>query len=139
MIGKKNKMGGGARGALDYLARTGKPAAERAASEIVAGNMAGRTPRALAREWGHVRATRPGCRKPVFHFSLSLPPGQNLDGEQWNIAAREFLKGMEIDPDRHQWAGFKHIDRDHEHLHILLNRVPLDGGNLAREKKTTTT
>lgn len=139
MIGKKNKMGGGARGAFNYLLRAGESPERQAATVIACGSMAGTSPRELAKEWSHVRATRPSCKKPVAHFSLSLPPGQELTEEQWDKAARAFLQEMEINPDRHQWVGIKHVDREHQHLHILLNRVPTDGGNLAREKKTTTT
>lgn len=141
MIGEKIGLGAGWRGADDYLiyGSKEKPRPPDALGEVICGTLAGQSPRARAREVGALRRLRPDCRKAVMHFSLSLPPGQSLASEKWDLAAKVFMKEMGVDLDRHQWMGVKHIDRHHQHLHILINRVPLDGGNLAREKKTTTT
>jgi len=117
VIGKKNKMGGGARGAFNYLLRAGESPERQAAAAIVCGSMAGTSPRALAKEWGHVRATRPGCKKPVAHFSLSLPPSQELtESSGTRRPAPSCRRWKSIRP--HQWVGIKHVDREHQHLHI---------------------
>ena len=66
MIGKLTK-GKGFRGLAEYLLRDGR-------GQIVAGPMAGRTPRELAREFGILRHLNPKLGKAVAHFSLSPAP-----------------------------------------------------------------
>lgn len=64
---------------------------------------------------------------PVFHTSLSLPPGQHASDEQWRTAAETYLKDMGFDLDKSQYVVTRHRDTDHDHVHIVANRVMLDG------------
>ncbi|MDD5365363.1 MAG: relaxase/mobilization nuclease domain-containing protein [Gallionellaceae bacterium] len=115
MISKIQK-GTGFLGVLDYT--MGKNGAEQ-----IGGNMAGETPRQLAAEFGAVRDHSPTCTRPVFHASLSAAPGERLTDEQWQDVGRDYLQNMGFDPDKHQWVMVRHIDREHEHVHLVANRV----------------
>ena len=112
MISKIIK-GNGFRGAINYNNKEG-------ASQI-GGNMAGRNPRELAREFGAIRNQNTACQKPVFHCSLSLPPGEKLSDEQWNNAAQDFLGRMGLK--NNQYVVYRHADTDHDHIHIVANRI----------------
>ena len=116
----KTVRGSGFRGVLDYA--LGKDRAE-----IVAGTMAGETPRELAAEFGEVRKLRPGISRPVWHCSLALPSDEILTPEKWQKVSTSFLSRMGIDPVSHQWVAVRHHDTDHDHIHIILNRVNPDG------------
>ncbi|EPB0164603.1 relaxase/mobilization nuclease domain-containing protein, partial [Klebsiella pneumoniae] len=66
-------------------------------------------------------------KKPVFHAFLSLPKNEHLTDEQWQKIAKDYLKEMNIDIDKHQYICVRHNDTDKEHIHIVANRVGLDG------------
>lgn len=127
MIAKITR-GSGFRGTLAYsLAREHQP-------EIVGGSMAGRDTPELAREFAATRQLRPDVEKPVVHVSLSFDPGaagrpgdRRLDHEELVRISAEYLKRMGYDPERVQWVAIEHKDRPHQHVHIVVSRIRLDG------------
>ena len=117
----KVERGGGFRGALDYgLGKGGGNACE-----IIGGTMTGQTARDLSTEFGLSRAARPGVAKPVWHTSLSLPPGEHLDSDKWAEVADDFMRGMGLAA--HQYVVIRHHDTDLDHIHIVASRIALDG------------
>lgn len=81
----------------------------------------------LADEFKIVSSFRQDIKKPVFHAFLSLPKNEHLTDEQWQKIAKDYLKEMNIDIDKHQYICVRHNDTDKEHIHIVANRVGLDG------------
>lgn len=123
----KVSRGGGFRGALNYVFDVGPHATHTKNSERVGGNMAGQAPRELAAEFSAVRQLRPDISRPVWHCSLSLPPGERLSAEEWDAVASDFLQHMGFDQAATPWVAVRHQDTDKDHIHILLSRVALDG------------
>lgn len=117
MIAKLIK-GSGFRGALDYDLRQSK-------GYLLETNMAGDDPRTLAREFGQVRALRPNLTKAVCHVSIGLPPGETLTDEQWREVAHAYLEGMGYNDS--QYVISRHTDAEHQHIHILANRISMTG------------
>ena len=111
--------GSGFRGALEYNFDKSKNA------EIIGGNMAGSTPRELAREFGETRHLREDIEKPVYHVSLSLKPGETLRNDQWSEAAEQYMKGMGFE--KSQYIALKHNDKDHQHVHIVASKIGYEG------------
>lgn len=122
----KTVRGSGFRGLLDYQFRVGKPPEIQAKAKMIGGNMAGETPRELAREFGQARKLREDIRKPVWHCSLSLPEGEVLTEEKWQEVTDAFLKKMEV-PEENQFCIIRHLDTNYDHVHIALNRINLGG------------
>lgn len=120
MIAKIIK-GKGFRGALNYTI-------QKQGAQIVGGNMAAQDPRSLASEFGITRGHNVRCKQPVFHASLSLPPGERLSDEQWDQAAAEFLEklGFARGRGQHQYIVVRHTDADHDHVHIVANRINME-------------
>lgn len=110
----------GFRGCLDYVMDKDKGA------ELVAGNMAGETARELAAEFGQARKIKSSIRKPVWHGTLSCPPGERLSAEKWNGIVADFMEGMGF-TDLHQFVTFRHSDTSLDHVHIVASRIGLDG------------
>lgn len=81
----------------------------------------------LTDEFKIVSSFRQDIKKPVFHAFLSLPKNEHLTDEQWQKIAKDYLKEMNIDIDKHQYICVRHNDTDKEHIHIVANRVGLDG------------
>ncbi len=115
----KVSQGKGFRGVLDYLLR-------RERAEIIAGNMGGTNVRDLSTEFGVSRQMRRDIEKPVFHASLSLPPGERLDDESWSRVANSYLRKMGF-TDEHQFILIRHKDTDHDHVHLVVSRISLAG------------
>ena len=111
--------GSGFRGLLSY--------ALKADSEIIGGTISGNSVSEYAQEFGIIRRLRPEVMKPVWHCSLSLPPGERATPEDWEKLSRLFLVRMEFDPDSAQWIAVRHSDREHDHIHIIVNRIRNDG------------
>lgn len=117
MIAKLIK-GKGFRGALEYDLQKQK-------GHILETNMAGTNPRTLAREFGSIRALRPNLGKAVCHVSLSIAPDEALKDEQWKEVAHDYLENMGFK--NNQYVISKHTDTEHPHIHILVNRIGMDG------------
>ena len=81
----------------------------------------------LTDEFKAVSSFRQDIKKPVFHAFLSLPKNEHLTDEQWQEIAKDYLKEMNIDIEKHQYICVRHNDTDKEHIHIVANRVGLDG------------
>jgi hypothetical protein len=118
MIAKAVK-GRGFRGALAYDLQKEK-------GQILDTNMEGGDARALAEEFGEIRKLRPNLGKAVLHVSLSAAPGEHLTDDQWNDVAHMYLNGMGFDAN--QYVATRHRDTDHEHIHLVVNRIRFDGG-----------
>ncbi len=117
MIAKLVK-GRGFRGALDYDLKQGK-------SRVIDSNMAGHTSRELAAEFGEIRRLLPKVGKAVLHVSLSAAPGEKLSDAQWREIGQRYLRGMGFKDN--QFLITRHTDTDHEHIHILANRITFSG------------
>jgi hypothetical protein len=117
MIAKAIK-GKGFRGAVAYdLEKEGR--------RLLATNMDGETPRELAREFGEIRKLRPTLGRAVLHVSLSAAPGESLTDTQWVEIGQRYLRGMGLH--ENQYLITRHVDTEHEHIHLLVNRIRFDG------------
>ncbi|MEI1327249.1 relaxase/mobilization nuclease domain-containing protein [Klebsiella pneumoniae] len=81
----------------------------------------------LTDEFKTVSSFRQDIKKPVFHAFLSLPKNEHLTDQQWEEIAKDYLKEMNIDIEKDQYICLRHNDTDKEHIHIVANRVGLDG------------
>lgn len=123
MIAKIARNGSGARGLANYLLQQGR-------GRIVAGTMAGRTPRELAREIGTFRCFKPALKKAIAHLMLSPDPGDPpLTDEQWQRIAERYAHGLGYADA--PWCAVVHTDTDHQHLHILACRIDINGKTIS--------
>ena len=67
----------------------------------------------------------PRTQKPVYHFGLSLYPGEHLTPEQWDRAVDRVLQRLGLA--RHQALIIAHRDTEKDHVHVVVNRVGPDG------------
>ena len=119
MKNSKVSRGKGFHGAAEYdLSHDG--------GRVVGGNLSGRTAREIAAEFGASQKLRPDIEKPVWHQSLRLVKGEQLDEETWSRLADRHLHNLGF-TDLHQRVYFVHDHPDGQHVHILASRIALDG------------
>lgn len=127
----KQIIGGGFRGALDYL-RHGTKGRAPERGEVLDTNLAVSdfSPRAFAAGFGAFRKLNPKLGRPVYHVSLSPAPGDEISDDQWRQIARHYLDGMGFAD-----CAFVLIKHDEEaegetvrppHVHILACRIRPD-------------
>lgn len=70
--------------------------------------------------------------KPVWHQAFSFPVGEKVSNETMAEICHLFAQrfGME----NNQLVAFRHADKDHDHFHIIANRISLDGKNTAKTR-----
>jgi hypothetical protein len=123
----KITRGGGFRGAARYVLDERHGLDPEHQPEVMGGNMAGRTSAELTREFEAVRQQRPDIRKPVEHVAVSFARDErSLSNDEMARLAAEYLKRRGHDLDRLQYVVVRHRDKEHQHCHILLNRVRTD-------------
>jgi len=61
--------------------------------------------------------------KLIIHAVISPTPeeGINLSNADWTNIANSYLQGLELSD--HQAIGFIHSDKEHKHLHLIINKV----------------
>lgn len=93
---------------------------------IIGGNMAGTTPRELAKEFGAFRKLRPNLSRAVAHIPLSAhPDDRHLSNAEWREIADTVAKGLGFEHCARVLV--RHIDTEHEHVHLVLSRIDLHG------------
>ncbi|UYZ61219.1 relaxase/mobilization nuclease domain-containing protein [Hymenobacter latericus] len=128
----KTTIGADFRGAIAYGAGVREEEQKKKSRLLGAHNLLSRDAAGIAREM-QLAAQRSGrCQLPVWHTSLSWPPEENVTPQQMLQAAALYCQKMGADLARHQVVVYQHLDRPHPHVHVYINRVPLDGGPVLR-------
>ena len=128
----KTTLGNDFEGALTYGAGL-RPGRKQAQAELLtAVNVRESTPQRMAQEMRQVAGGSGRIQKPVWHTSLSWPPGELVSRAQKVQAAERYCELIGAPLARHQVVVYEHHDKAHEHVHIYLNRVPVDGGPALR-------
>lgn len=133
MIAKTN-TGSDFEGALTYGAglRKGRGKEPDEAPLLVVSNVIPGSPKEMAQEMQATAALSKKIQKPVWHTVLSWKAGEDVSQEQKVAAAQRYCELIGAPIDRHQVVVYEHRDKEHAHVHIYLNRVPIDGGPALR-------
>lgn len=70
---------------------------------------------------------RPDIKKPVWHQALRLPRGDLISHQKYRAIADEYMLRMGWNSDTHQYIVIVSDDPDGQHIHIVANRVGVDG------------
>jgi len=130
----KTTTGSDFEGALTYGAgqRRGKGKEPGEAPLLVVSNVIPGSPAEMAQEMKGIASRSRKVQKPVWHTVLSWKEGEEVSQAQKVAAARRYCELIGAPIDRHQVVVYEHRDKKHAHVHIYLNRVPIDGGPALR-------
>jgi len=79
----------------------------------------------LTRQFNEVRQLNQRVSKPVMHFSISFAPEENIPREKLLDMTKECA--LKFGFENNQYLSVYHKDTNHQHLHIVANRIGLDG------------
>ncbi|MDQ2719351.1 MAG: relaxase/mobilization nuclease domain-containing protein [Bacteroidota bacterium] len=79
----------------------------------------------MAKDFERQQSLRPSLSKAVFHGIISFYPGEKIDDKMMVEIAKEYLQNMKITDT--QFVIVKHIDKNHQHLHIITNLINNNG------------
>jgi hypothetical protein len=60
-------------------------------------------------------------KDPVYHYQLCWQEGEQPSKAQWKAAAEKSIRSLGFE--EHQYLIAPHMDTDHFHVHIMVNRV----------------
>jgi hypothetical protein len=80
-----------------------------------------------------IKATGRKLAEPVYHLSLNWDPSENPDKAEMIEAARQALKVLNAED--HEALLVAHMEKNHKHLHIALNRVHPTKGTVFKDGK----
>ncbi len=78
----------------------------------------------LVEQFSNVRQLNMKLSKPVLHIALSLAPEDQLRKDKLMEICEQCAKEMGFE--NNQYISIYHRDTNHQHLHIIANRVGLD-------------
>lgn len=121
MIGKGKAISHGGN-ALNYAMREGKM------DKVVGRNLIdGNDPAEILREFEMVNQHNYRCKNKYMRYEIGIAPQdmEKLKPEDMNKIAQIFAKKMGLD--NHQWIACTHKDTGKPHIHLIANRIGVDG------------
>ncbi|HEY5464664.1 MAG TPA: relaxase/mobilization nuclease domain-containing protein [Hanamia sp.] len=82
----------------------------------------------LIQQFNEVRRLNAKQSKPVMHITLSFAPGEQLSKQQLSQIANHCAEDFGFD--KNQFIAVEHSDTEHQHFHIVVNRINFDGKTL---------
>lgn len=92
---------------------------------VIDSNIEHSTPVKMTQEFNLIRELRPNLGKAVLHVSLNLPHSDHLDDKEFASFGCDYL--MKMGFENNQFIIYRHTDTEHEHIHIVANRVRYSG------------
>lgn len=115
------------RAVINYIVRPENSGQEKCAVWGCAHVLMDETPEQVIREMVATASMDISSPNPFVHFVFALAPGEEFDGKQIAVVTH-LLKELDAVGLQALWG--EHIDTDHRHLHVFINRVDPDTGDL---------
>ncbi|WP_341834857.1 relaxase/mobilization nuclease domain-containing protein [Chitinophaga pollutisoli] len=122
MIGKII-IGKSFKGCISYCLSPKQGQVERA--EVIHYNNCYGDKNELIRQYEELRGHNPKLGKPVMHVILSLAPGDKVRSGLKEAIAQECAEDLGFADC--QYLAISHNDTQHQHIHIIANRIRYDG------------
>ena len=61
------------------------------------------------------------CQRPLKHWVLSNPEGEDMANHQWAKVAEQFMTGLGYE--NCKWICFKHAKESNPHVHLIISRI----------------
>ena len=116
--------GGNTRGFSNKLQDQKQEQVMKDRAEILLFNQCYGNQKQLIQQFNEVRQQNSKLAKPVLHITLSLAWGEQLSKDKLMQLCQDCAKDMGIE--NNQYVAIHHKDTNHQHLHIVANRIGFD-------------
>ncbi|HSD07669.1 relaxase/mobilization nuclease domain-containing protein [Flavobacterium sp.] len=102
---------------------------EKKGYELARNGLSGTTAQELFQDMAIMQQQNHRCVNNTISIVLSptINDSRIMNDSQLTNLTIDFLKNLELDADKNQFIAFVHTEKDHKHIHILMNRVKPDG------------
>ena len=111
-----------------YLVEGRAEEAENRVAWISSRNLPSDDPELAAKIMRATAAQNVRVKEPVYHVALSFDPGDTVDRAAMERVADRVLETLQLQ--EHQVLIVAHADREHPHMHLLVNRVHPETGKV---------
>lgn len=119
MIGKVT-IGKSFRGCVHYVMEKDK-------AEFLHGHgVRSRNAELATHDFNEIRKQKPTIQNAVWHASISFAYDDKVDNQLMQKVATRYIDRIGLKG--HQYIAVRHKDSKHQHLHIVANRIGIDGG-----------
>ena len=77
-------------------------------------------------DFNEIRKQKPRIQNAVWHASISFAYDDKVDSQLMKEVAAQYVHRIGLNG--HQYLAVRHKDSKHQHLHIVANRIGLNGG-----------
>lgn len=93
--------------------------------ELMRSNLCGESPLEIMQEMKIIQELNQNATNKLISLVLSLhiDDGDKLSRKELRVITKDFLEGLDINIEKEQFLAFVHTEKQHHHIHILLNRV----------------
>jgi len=77
-------------------------------------------------DFNEIRKLKPSIQNAVWHASISFAYDDKVDSQLMKKVAIQYIDRIGLNG--HQYIAVRHKDSKHQHLHIVANRIGMDGG-----------
>ncbi len=122
MIGKASACPGGT-ALFNYVINDKK------GYELTRNGLSGTTPKELYDDMNIIQKQNSRCTNNTISIVISptVDDGKKLSDTELKVITEAFLTELDLDPKKQQYLAFIHTEKDHKHIHVLLNRVQENG------------
>lgn len=97
---------------------------EKKQAQVICYNQCFGNKKELIQQFNEVRYLNPKLSKPVLHASLSFAHSDQLSNQDKIDIGKQMAKDFGFE--NNQYVVIGHADRQHQHLHIVANRIGYD-------------
>lgn len=122
MIGKASACPGGT-ALFNYVI------SDKKGYELTRNGLSGTTPKELYDDMNIIQKQNSRCNNNTISIVISptVDDGKKLSDKELKAITEAFLTELDLDPKSEQYLAFIHTEKDHKHIHVLLNRVQENG------------
>lgn len=102
---------------------------EKKGYELLRNDLSGTTPKEIYSDMLVLQQQNLRCKNNTISIVLSptVSDGKRMSDNHLRELTQDFLKTLNLDPRVNQYIAFVHTEKEHKHIHILMNRVRTDG------------
>lgn len=97
--------------------------------ELVRNNLSGETPKDMFQTMQILQNQNSRCKNNTISVVISptIEDSKKMTDQDLNNIVHDFLVGLKLDPKNAQYIAFVHTEKEHKHIHILVNRIDENG------------